>query len=124
MVKIFDAGLNNCLKVNEDGVILCDGLEKWIKQLNNTGGVLFKDIDSGKIFRIEEIKKGRNCKMNMVEHKCRWFVVSKNPFQINVVYDCTDATKDGLKPIQTFECTYCGHRQTWLPWYGKIDYHG
>ena len=57
------------------------------------------------------------------EHKCRTFKISKDPFYIKVYYDSTDATKDGLEPIQTLECIGCGHRQTWLPHYAKIDYH-
>ena len=39
----------------KNGAMQCDGLEKFISELNHRGGTLFQDVASGKIFRIEEL---------------------------------------------------------------------
>ena len=39
-----------------DGAMQCKNLEKFIAQLNHRGGVLFQDIDSGRVFKIREIR--------------------------------------------------------------------
>ncbi len=54
MAIILEDAKRNYVKVDMEGALLCDGLEKWIQQLNYMGGFLFKDKDSGKVFKIIE----------------------------------------------------------------------
>lgn len=56
----------------------------------------------------------------MCEHICRKFRRSDNPFCIYVTYDSTDASMDGYKPIETWECIFCNKRRAWLPYYAEI----
>jgi len=51
---IEDSNSNNILKI-KDNALLADNLEKWIKQLNHLGGILFEDSKTGKRFEIKEI---------------------------------------------------------------------
>jgi len=39
----------------KDGAMQCKHLERFIAQLNHKGGVLFQDIDSGRVFKILEV---------------------------------------------------------------------
>jgi hypothetical protein len=55
---IKDAARGHCLRVI-DGAMQAEGLEKFIGQLNKLGGTLFQDVDSGTIFSIREIVRGK-----------------------------------------------------------------